>query len=207
MSMGHVAIGLLVLAMVMNAVGCAGLSEEVIAEAKSATNEFLLGPEDVIDIIVWRSDDLTQKDVVVRPDGKIAMPLVGEIEASRRTAKELAADIAERLKEYKGNPTVYVKVKEANSYHVYVLGDVAKPGKYQVKSQVTVLQAISMAGGFTLYAAKNKAQVRRTVVGPPGHSKEFKIPVPYDELMSGDGDIKDFVLKSGDMVVVPSRAW
>ncbi len=69
MSMGHVAIGLLVLAMVMNAVGCAGLSEEVIAEAKSATNEFLLGPEDVIDIIVWRSDDLTQKDVVVRPDG------------------------------------------------------------------------------------------------------------------------------------------
>lgn len=207
MSMGHAAIRLLVLAMAIGTIGCSGLSEEIIAEAKSATNEFLLGPEDVIDIIVWRSDDLTQKDVVVRPDGKIAMPLVGEIEASRRTAKELAAEIAERLKEYKGNPTVYVKVKEANSYHVYVLGDVAKPGKYQVKSQVTVLQAISMAGGFTPFAAKNKAQVRRTVVGPPGHSKEFKIPVPYDDLMSGDGEIKDFVLKTGDMVVVPSRAW
>jgi polysaccharide export outer membrane protein len=207
MSMGHAAIGLLVLAMAIGTIGCSGIAEEIIAETKNTTNEFLLGPEDVIDIIVWRSDDLTQKDVVVRPDGKIAMPLVGEIEASRRTAKELAAEIAERLKEYKGNPTVYVKLKEANSYHVYVLGDVAKPGKYQVKSQVTVLQAISMAGGFTPYAAKNKAQVRRTVVGPPGHSKEFKIPVPYDDLMSGDGDIKDFVLKTGDMVVVPSRAW
>jgi len=207
MSMGKAAIGLLVLAMGISTIGCSGLSEEIIAEAKSATNEFLLGPEDVIDIVVWRSDDLTQKDVVVRPDGKIAMPLIGEVEASRRTAKELAADIAERLKEYKGNPTVYVKVKEANSYHVYVLGDVAKPGKYQVKSQVTVLQAISMAGGFTPFAARNKAQVRRTVVGPPGHSKEFKIPVPYDDLISGDGEIKDFVLKTGDMVVVPSRAW
>lgn len=198
---------IVVLLLAMSAIGCSGLSEEIIAETKHTTNEFLLGPEDVIDIVVWRSDDLTQKDVVVRPDGKIAMPLVGEVEASRRTAKELAADIAERLKEYKGNPTVYVKVKEANSYHVYVLGDVAKPGKYQVKSQVTVLQAISMAGGFTPYAARNKAQVRRTVVGPPGHSKEFKIPVPYDDLMSGDGEIKDFVLKTGDMVVVPSRAW
>ena len=205
--MGKAAIGLLVLAMGISTIGCSGLSEEIIAEAKSATNEFLLGPEDVIDIVVWRSDDLTQKDVVVRPDGKIAMPLIGEVEASRRTAKELAADIAERLKEYKGNPTVYVKVKEANSYHVYVLGDVAKPGKYHVKSQVTVLQAISMAGGFTPFAARNKAQVRRTVVGPPGHSKEFKIPVPYDDLISGDGEIKDFVLKTGDMVVVPSRAW
>ena len=207
MSMARVLFGVLILVTAISAVGCAGPSEEVIAETKSSTNEFLLGPEDVLDVVVWRSDDLTQKDVVVRPDGKIAMPLVGEVEAIGRTAKELAAHIAERLKEYKENPTVYVKVKEANSYHVYVLGDVAKPGKYQVKSQVTVLHAIAMAGGFTPYAAKNKMQVRRTVVGPPGHSKEFKIPAPYDDLMSGDGEIKDFVLKTGDMVVVPTRAW
>jgi polysaccharide export outer membrane protein len=217
MGMDKSVIGALILATAMSAVGCAGpLAEvigetksasEVIAETKSASKDFVLGPEDVLDIVVWRSDDLTQKDVVVRPDGKISIPLIGEVETIGRTAEELAAHIAEQLKKYKENPIVYVKVKEANSYYVYILGDVAKPGKYPIKSHATVLQAIAMAGGFTPYAAKNKVQVRRTVVGPDGHSKEFKIPAPYDELLAEDGEIKDFVLKTGDMVVVPARAW
>lgn len=203
-------IGALVLVTGMSAVGCAGPSAdvaEVVAEANSAKKDFVLGPEDVLDIAVWRSEDLTQKGVVVRPDGNISMPLIGEITASGRTAKELAAHIAERLKEYKEKPAVHVKVKEVNSYYVYVLGDVAKPGKYQVKSHATVLQAIAMAGGFTPYAAKNNIQVRRTVVGQDGRSKEFKIPARYDDLLSGDKEIKDFVLKTGDMVVVPGRTW
>ena len=187
-------VGALVIAIGMSVVGCAGPSEEVIAEANSTKEEFLLGPEDVLDITVWRSEDLTQKGVVVRPEGSISMPLIGEVEVNRRTAKELAAHIADRLKEYKEKPLVYVKVKEVNSYYVYVLGDVAKPGKYQLKSHATVLQAIAMAGGFTPYAAKNNMQVRRTVVGPPGHAKELKIPARYDDLLSGDGDNKDFVL-------------
>jgi polysaccharide export outer membrane protein len=207
MSMTKAFIGALVLAMGMSVVGCAGPSADVIAEVNSTKKDFLLGPEDVLDITVWRSEDLTQKGVVVRPDGNISMPLIGEIEVSGRTAKELAAHIAERLKEYKGKPSVHVKVKEVNSYYVYVLGDVAKPGKYQVKSHATVLQAIAMAGGFTTYAAKNNVHVRRTVVGQGGRSKEFKIPARYDDLLSGDGEIKDFVLKTGDMVVVPGRAW
>ncbi len=197
----------LILAMGIAAVGCAGPSAEVIAEANSTKDEYLLGPEDVLDITVWRSDELTQKGIVVRPDGYISIPLIGEVEVTGRTAKELAAHIAERLKEYKEKPSVHVKVKEVNSYYVYVLGDVAKPGKYQLKSHTTVLQAIAMAGGFTPYAAKNKMQVRRTLVGPPGHSREVKIPAPYDDLLSGEGEIKDFVLKTGDMVVVPGRAW
>jgi polysaccharide export outer membrane protein len=197
----------LVLTMGVNAVGCTGPSEAIIAEANSATSEFILGPEDVLDITVWRSEELTQKGAVVRPDGFISMPLIGEVEVSGRTAKELAAHIADRLKEFKEKPSVHVKVKEVNSYHVYVLGDVAKPGKYQLKSHATVLQAIALAGGFTPYAAKNNMQVRRTVSGPPGHSKEIKIPARYDDLLSGEGEIKDFVLKPGDMVVVPGRAW
>lgn len=207
MRMAKAFIGALIFAMTMNAVGCAGPSEEVIAEANSANNDFLLGPEDVLDITVWRSEDLTQKGLVVRPDGYISMPLIGEVEVNGRTAKELAAHIAERLKDYREKPLVHVKVEEVNSYYVYVFGDVVKPGKYQLKSHATVLQAIAMAGGFTPYAAKNNVHVRRTVVGPPGHVKEFKIPARYDELLSGDGEIKDFVLKTGDMVVVPGRAW
>jgi polysaccharide biosynthesis/export protein len=200
-------IGVLILTTAMSAAGCARPSAEVIAETKHTTKNFVLGPEDVIDIVVWRSEELTQKDVVVRPDGKISIPLIGEVKATGRTAEELAAHIAEQLKDYKGNPIVYVKVKEANSYYVYVLGDVIKPGKYHVKSHATVLQAIAMAGGFTPYAAKNKMQVRRSVVEQDGSSREFKIPAPYDELIAGEGEIKDFMLKTGDMVVVPARAW
>lgn len=207
MSRFKASIGVLILATMLSAVGCAGPSAEVIAEANSAKEDFVLGPEDVLDITVWRSEELTQKGTVVRPDGYISMPLIGEVAVSGRTAKELAADIAEALKHYRENPLVHVKVKEVNSYYVYVLGDVAKPGRYQLKSHATVLQAIAMAGGFTPYAAKNNMHVRRTVVGPPGHSKEVKIPARYDDLLSGDGEIKDFVLKTGDMVVVPGRAW
>lgn len=191
--------------------GCATappMTADVIAEANSANmKQFLLGPEDVLEIAVWKSEELTQKEVVVRPDGKIGIPLIGDVEVSGRTADEVANHIAGLLKKFKDNPSVSVKVREVNSYYVYVLGDVAKPGKYQLKSQATVLQAIAMAGGFTLYAAKNQMQVRRTVVGQDGVSKEFTIPARYDELMSGSGSIKDFVLKTGDLVVVPTRAW
>lgn len=191
--------------------GCATappVTPDVIAEANSADkNQFLLGPEDVLEIGVWRSEELTQKEVVVRPDGKIGMPLIGDIDVSGRTASELADKIAEMLKVYKENPSVSVKVREVNSYYVYVLGDVVRPGKYQLKSHATVLQAIAVAGGFTPFAAKNRMKVRRTVVGTNGQSTEFQIPAHYDELVSGEGQIRDFVLKTGDVLVVPSRAW
>jgi len=191
--------------------GCAStapIPPDVIAEAKSADkSQFLLGPEDVLEVNVWRSEDITQKEVVVRPDGKIAMPLIGDIDVNGRTASELAGQIEELLKEYKEKPSVSVKVREVNSYYVYVLGDVVRPGKYQLKSHATVLQAIAVAGGFTPFAAKNRMKVRRTVAGKSGQSTEFQIPAHYDELVSGEGEIKDFVLKTGDVLVVPSRAW
>jgi polysaccharide biosynthesis/export protein len=206
MGMDKSVIWALILAVVTTSVGCSGPSAEVIAEANSAEREFLLGPEDVIDIAVWRSEDLTQKDVVIGPDGKISMPLIGEVEVTGRTAEGLAAQIVGRLKEFKENPSVSVKVKEVNSYHVYVLGEVVRPGKYPLKSYATVLQAVALAGGFTMYAAKNNMQVLRTVT-EGGQAKKFKIPARYDELVSGDGKIKDFVLKTGDVVVVPSRVW
>ena len=109
--------------------GCMAPSKEIIEEVGSSPKDFLLGPEDVLDIVVWKNEDLSQKAVVVRPDGKVSMPLIGEVQANGRTANQLASQIAARLKEYKDNPTVTVSVKEVNSYYIYVLGEVGKPAK------------------------------------------------------------------------------
>jgi polysaccharide biosynthesis/export protein len=153
--------------------------------------------------VVWKNDDLSQKAVVVRPDGMISMPLIGEMMAGGLTSNQLASQIALRLKEFKERPAVTVSVKEVNSYYVYVLGEVGKPGKYQLKSHATVLQAVAVANGFTVYAAKNKMKVLRQVQGEDGKTREIRIPARYDDLISGSGEIGDFVLKTGDVIVVP----
>jgi len=195
--------GLLIMVLISGVWGCA-IPKEIVTEANNLQKEFLLGPEDILDIVVWKNDDLSQKAVVVRPDGKISMPLIGEVMASGRTANQLAAQIAARLKEYKDNPAVTVSVREVNSYYVYVLGEVAKPGKYQLKSHTTVLQAIAVAGGFNIYAAKNRMQVIRNMLDEDGgRTREIRIPARYDDLIGGTGEIRNFVLKTGDTVVVP----
>jgi polysaccharide export outer membrane protein len=193
----------LVLACLSTVAGCTRPTQEIIEEASNSSKDFLLGPEDVLDIVIWKNEDLSQKGVVIRPDGKVSMPLIGEIQASGRTANQLASQIAARLKEYKDNPVVTVGVKEVNSYYVYVLGEVSKPGKYQLKSHATVLQAVAIASGFTNYAAKNKMKVIRHVQGENGTMREIRIPARYDDLVSGTGDIGNFVLKTGDVVIVP----
>ena len=193
----------LVLSCLSMLAGCARPSQEIIEEASNSSKDFLLGPEDVLDIVVWKNEDLSQKGAVIRPDGKVSMPLIGEVQASGRTANQLASQISARLKEFKDNPVVTVGVKEVNSYYVYVLGEVSKPGKYQLKSHATVLQAVAIASGFTNYASRNKMKVIRHVQGENGTTREIRIPARYDDLVSGTGEIGNFVLKTGDGVVVP----
>lgn len=192
-------------AMLFGTVGCYTVaSVEGIDEAKNSPKEFLLGPEDVLDILVWKNEELSQKAVVVRPDGKISMPLIGEVQANGLSANQLSAQIAAKLKDFKDNPVVTASVKEVNSYYVYVLGEVVKPGKYQLKSLTTVLQAVALAGGFNVYAAKNRLQVIRQVSGDDNREAgEIRIPVRYDDLVSGTGPVGNFILKTGDTVVVP----
>ena len=199
------AIGWLLLSVLLITVtGCGGgPSADAIAEANRVENDFVLGPEDVLEISVWRNQDLSRKEVVVRPDGKISMPLIGELVASGLDANQLASLITERLKEFKERPSVSVSVKEVNSYSIYVLGEVARPGKYQLKSHATVLQAVAVAGGFSIYAAKNKMQVLRRIGKEEGNPREIRIPAPYDDLVSGDGEIRNFTLRTGDVVLVP----
>lgn len=181
-------------------VSCTSIVEEREYEAPAG---FLLGPEDVLEITVWKNPDLSRV-TAIRPDGLISMPIIGDVQASGLTADALAHRIADRFKQFvAGSPAVSVSVKELNSYSVFVLGEVTKPGKYQAKSYVTLLQAISMAGGFTEFAKKNRLQVVR--VKPNGDHKihEMRIPVRYDDLLAGNGEPGNIILLSGDTVVVP----
>jgi polysaccharide export outer membrane protein len=183
--------------------GCATVSKEALDEAaKPVSKEFLLGPEDVLEISVWRNQDLS-RIVVVRPDGKISLPLIGDVQASGLNASQVASKIAAKLAEFKENPNVSVSLKEVNSYFIFVLGEVHKPGKYPLKSYVTVLQGVSMAGGFLPFASPSQMQVIRNRTGENGKESQLRIPVPYYDLVAGKGGIGNFILKSGDTIVVP----
>lgn len=185
----------------MTVTGC--VSSEVQEREYETPSGFLLGPEDNLDITVWKNPDLS-RTTAIRPDGLISIPIIGDVQAAGLTADALAHRIADRLKQFvAGNPAVSVSVKDLNSYAIYVLGEVTKPGKFSAKSYVTILQAISMAGGFTDYAKKNRIQIVR--IRPNGDHKvhEIRIPVRYSDLLAGSGEPGNIILLSGDTVVVP----
>ena len=165
------------------------------------TQEYWIGPEDVLDITVWRNADLS-KQVTVRPDGRISLPLIGDISAVGKTAVQLSEDISAKLKEYKEHPQVSIVVREVNSYAIYVLGEVVRPAKYPLKSKTTLLQAITLAGGLTPAAARNKVVIFR--FGEQG-GKDIKIKASYDDIIMGDESPQNVQLKPGDTIVVPSE--
>ena len=183
--------------------GCLGPTTPIEYREYDAPAGFLLGPEDELEITVWKNLELS-RITAIRPDGLISMPLIGDIQATGLTADALAQRITERLKQYFATtPSVSVSVKTINSYSVFVLGEVAKPGKYQLKSYITVLQAISTAGGFTDYAKRNKLQIVRVTENSDHIRREVHIPLRYDDLVAGRGEPGNIVLHSGDTVLVP----
>lgn len=165
------------------------------------TEDYIIGPEDVLEITVWRNSDLS-KVVTVRPDGKVSLPLIGDVEAVGKSAGQLAELIATRLKEYKENPQVSIVVQQVNSYAIYVMGEITRPGKFPLKSKTTLLQAITLAGGFTPNAARNKLVVFR--FGDKGQ-KDIKIKASYDDIILRDSSTQNIELKPGDTIVVPSE--
>jgi polysaccharide export outer membrane protein len=148
--------------------------------ANPATPEYRLGPEDVIEVFVWKQPDLTTT-VVIRPDGRISLPLTNELEASGKTAVQLQKEITEKLREYITQPMVNVIVKQVNSLKISVLGEVRKPDVYRIKNQVTVLDAIAMAGGFTDLARPNRVIVIRNAPSGPQRIKINVKQVVADE--------------------------
>ena len=178
-----------------------GMQQSAEMYSLTVTTEYIIGPEDVLEITVWRNADLS-KIVTVRPDGRISLPLIGDVVAVGRTAVQLTDVISAKLKEYKENPQVSIIVKDVNSYVIYVLGEVSRPGKYPLKSKTTLLQAITIAGGFSPLAARNKLVVFR--FGDSGE-KDIKIKASYDDIILRDGSTQNIELKPGDTLVVPSE--
>jgi polysaccharide export outer membrane protein len=167
------------------------------AETAGAEPSYLLGPEDVLKVAVWKDEHLTQ-ETVVRPDGMITFPLVGEVVAAGRTADDVRYDIARRLTKFVPNPTVTVTVLKVLSYRIYVLGRVNKPGEYLVGHHTDVLQALSMAGGLTPFASENDIKIIRR-----SGNDEQVFYFRYGDVQKGKDLKQNMLLQRGDVVMVP----
>jgi polysaccharide export outer membrane protein len=159
--------------------------------------DYTMNPGDTLDISVWKEEDLT-KTAIVRPDGKFSFPLAGEVVAVNRTVAQIQAEITNRLKTYMPEPVVSVSVKGLDGCKVYVIGQVSKPGSFVMNPRITVLQALSLAGGMTPFAALNDIIVLRGA-GAAQKSLSFH----YGEVSKGRNLNQNVTLESGDVVIVP----
>jgi polysaccharide biosynthesis/export protein len=158
---------------------------------------YVIGPEDVLDINVWKEPDMTRV-VPVRPDGKISLPLINDVQAAGSTPQQLAATVTEKLRKFLTEPQVTVIVTAINSQRVFVVGEVLRAGAFPLIPGMTVLQALSSAGGFTTFADVKKIHVMRLVNG-----KHVELPFNYREVLKGDNPDQNIKLEPGDTVVVP----
>jgi len=175
------------------AAACAALSPWSMAQAGQF--DYRLGPEDVVRIAVWKDDSLT-REVLVRPDGMVSFPLVGDVRADGKTVEELRTDLASRLSRYIPEPTLSVEVVKLTSYRIYVLGRVNHPGEFVVGHDIDVMQALSLAGGLTPFASENGIKILRRTTGDV---YTFR----YGTMKRGEDLAQNIVLERGDVVVVP----
>ena len=159
-----------------------------------APDAYRIGPEDLLQISVWKNDAMSRA-VPVRPDGKISLPLVNDVQAAGRTALELREDLIQKLTEYIPSPEVSVIVSDVRSFKVSVMGEVVHPGRFELKSWTTVLDVLALAGGFSQFAARSKIVILR----PEGTTIK-RVPFNYNKLA---GEQENFYLQNGDIVLVP----
>ncbi len=162
----------------------------------AALRDYTIGPEDVLDISVWKNPELS-KTVPVRPDGKVSLPLINDIHAAGLTPALLREELTTRLSEYVPSPEVSVIVREVHSAKVAVVGAVRTPGRYELRSPATVLEIIALAQGFTDFAARDRIVVLRQN-GPT----TTRIPFKYGSLLEGS-DQDNFFVQAGDIILVP----
>jgi polysaccharide biosynthesis/export protein len=174
------------------------------AAARSATQaqvtqdaNYIIGPQDVLDVSVWKEAELT-RSVPVRPDGKISMPLLNDVQAAGLTPTQLAEQIMSALRKFVTDPQVTIIVTQINSQRVYILGEVTRAGAYPLLPNMTMLQALSSAGGFTQFANLKKIYMFRMENG-----KQVKYPFNYKAVVSGKQPEENVEVKAGDTIVVP----
>jgi len=168
-------------------------------KGRAATNDpnYVIGPQDVLDVSVWKEPDVSRQ-VPVRPDGKISLPLLNDLQAAGLTPATLTAQITTGLEKFITNPQVTVIVLEINSQRIYMLGEVARVGAYALLPGMTILQALSNAGGFTPFSNVKNIHVLRQENG-----EQKKLFFNYKEVISGKRTEQNIALKPGDTIVVP----
>jgi polysaccharide biosynthesis/export protein len=157
---------------------------------------YVIGPEDVLHVAVWKENDLTAT-LPVRPDGMISLPLLNDVPASGMTPMQLAASITEKLKKYMADPRVTVVVTQINSKRIFLVGEVSHSGSMSLLPNMTVLQALSSAG-LTTFANTKKIYILRNENG-----KQQKMPVDYRKLVKGENIDQNYALRPGDTIVIP----
>jgi polysaccharide export outer membrane protein len=160
--------------------------------------DYVIGSEDVLAVSVWKEPELSVKELVVRPDGKISLPLVNDIQANGLTPKELQTRIADKLKEFVDSPNVTVTVIKTLSHTVSVVGQVSKPGMYTIGSPTTVLDVLARCGGLTEFAKTKDITIIRNENG-----KIQQFPFNYKNVIKGKDLQQNILLKNGDKVLVP----
>ena len=180
--------------------GTAPATAPVIGTAPTDGTAYVLSPGDVVFVSVWREEQL-QRELVVLPDGTISFPLAGRVEVARKTTEEVEQILAMRLKKYIPDAAVSVSVVAASGYRVYVVGAVNKPGEFQVPRRITVMQALSLAGGLTPFAGEDSIRIIRR-----DHDRTVAIPFAYSDVKRGRNIETDIELKSGDTVVVAGES-
>jgi polysaccharide export outer membrane protein len=185
----------------MTALGCAPrmnpLAEAQATAAQVVEEKYQLGPEDVIEISVWKEPDLT-KQITISPDGKISYPLVGDVQVAGKTVKQVREEISKRLEKFVTDAQVTVILLKTQYYKIYVVGKVNKPGEFLVGRPANVMQALAMAGGLTPFASPSKIVILRRVGGI-----ERTLPFDYKSVSRGDFLEQNITLLPGDVVVVP----
>jgi polysaccharide biosynthesis/export protein len=165
------------------------------SERATPPDEYRIGPEDTLAIAVWKNEALT-RTVPVRPDGKISLPLLNDVQAAGLSALQLRDVLAQKLGAYMPNPEVSVIVTDIRSFKVSVIGEIARPGRLELRSWTTVLDALALSGGFTQFASRSKI----VILQPDGKTMK-RIPFNYNKAL--DGEQENFYLRNGDIILVP----
>jgi len=172
-------------------------AQEEVPDSAKDSGDYIVGPGDLIEVVVWKSEDLSGQ-FRVRPDGKFSMPLIGDVIAAGKTTEAINMQIQTKLELFVESPFVSTIIRETTSNRVYVLGEVTTPGAYPIEGSLTVLQALALAGGFTEFAIRDRLVLLRG-----SGEKQQKFTLSYRKMLSEPGGEFNMVLQRGDTLVVP----